>query len=262
MDYLIICTVSLIVSMITLFSGFGLGTVLMPAFALFFPLPTAIIATAVVHFANNIFKAALVGKWANGKIVLLFGIPAAITSAIGAYLLGLVSKWPPIATYQIQNHEFKISIIGITIGLLIILSSFFDLIPTLSKFSFSQKYIPWGGALSGLFGGLSGHQGMFRSAFLIKSGLNQKEFIGTGVVVSLIVDSVRLLVYGWAIYSQKFSHLLPPEMLGIFTAASLTAFAGSYIGAQFMHQITFRFLQILVGLLLLILGAAISLGLA
>ncbi|MBM4056021.1 MAG: sulfite exporter TauE/SafE family protein, partial [Planctomycetes bacterium] len=38
MVYLVICTVSLVVSALTLFSGFGLGTLLMPAFALFFPL--------------------------------------------------------------------------------------------------------------------------------------------------------------------------------------------------------------------------------
>jgi len=47
---------ALLISGLTLFSGFGLGTVLMPVFALFFPLPLAIAATAVVHFANNIFN--------------------------------------------------------------------------------------------------------------------------------------------------------------------------------------------------------------
>ena len=36
MSYLIICTVALAVSGLTLFSGFGLGTLLMPVFALFF----------------------------------------------------------------------------------------------------------------------------------------------------------------------------------------------------------------------------------
>ena len=41
MDYLIICLVALAASGLTLFSGFGLGTLLMPAFALFFPVPTA-----------------------------------------------------------------------------------------------------------------------------------------------------------------------------------------------------------------------------
>jgi len=39
-----------------LLSGFGLGTLLLPVFALFFPLPVAIAATALVHLANNFFK--------------------------------------------------------------------------------------------------------------------------------------------------------------------------------------------------------------
>ena len=56
MSYLIICTVALLVSALTLFSGFGLGTLLMPAFALFFPIEVAVAATAIVHLANNIFR--------------------------------------------------------------------------------------------------------------------------------------------------------------------------------------------------------------
>ena len=61
MDYFVICAVAVLASGVTLFSGFGLGTVLMPAFALFFPVPVAIAATAVVHLANNLFKFVLVG---------------------------------------------------------------------------------------------------------------------------------------------------------------------------------------------------------
>jgi hypothetical protein len=38
---LTICLTAFLVSGLTLFSGFGLGTVLMPSFALFFPLPVA-----------------------------------------------------------------------------------------------------------------------------------------------------------------------------------------------------------------------------
>ena len=37
MEYVVVCLVALGASALTLFSGFGLGTVLMPAFALFFP---------------------------------------------------------------------------------------------------------------------------------------------------------------------------------------------------------------------------------
>ncbi|MEM6640395.1 MAG: sulfite exporter TauE/SafE family protein, partial [Pseudomonadota bacterium] len=41
MDYLLVCTVALVASALTFFSGFGLGTLLVPAFALFFPAPLA-----------------------------------------------------------------------------------------------------------------------------------------------------------------------------------------------------------------------------
>lgn len=67
MVYLIICAVALVVSALTLFSGFGLGTLLMPAFAIFFPIEIAIATTAIVHLANNIFKLVLVGKMADLK---------------------------------------------------------------------------------------------------------------------------------------------------------------------------------------------------
>ncbi len=56
MDYIVVCLVAVLVSVLTVFSGFGLGTALMPVFALFFPVPVAIAATAAVHLANNIFK--------------------------------------------------------------------------------------------------------------------------------------------------------------------------------------------------------------
>jgi len=56
-EWIIVSACALLASMLTLFSGFGLGTLLMPVVALFFPLEVAIALTAVVHLANNVFKA-------------------------------------------------------------------------------------------------------------------------------------------------------------------------------------------------------------
>jgi hemerythrin-like domain-containing protein len=86
LEYLIICLTSLIVSIIKLFSGFGLGTVLMPVFAIFFPLPIAIASTAVVHLLNNVFKAAIIGRLAKWEVVFKFGIPAAMASMLNISL--------------------------------------------------------------------------------------------------------------------------------------------------------------------------------
>ena len=100
MVYLIICIVAVLVSGVTLFSGFGLGTVLMPAFALFFPVPVAIAATAIVHLANNLFKLALVGRSANWRIALKFSLPAAIAAVAGASLLNVFAALPMIASHS------------------------------------------------------------------------------------------------------------------------------------------------------------------
>jgi len=261
-EYLIICTTSFLISIVTLFSGFGLGTVLMPAFAIFFPLPVAIASVAVVHLANNLFKALLVGKYAKPSVVIKFGIPSALTAALGAYLLSFFSNWSPLFSYHLYGTDFKITIMGIIVGSMVMVSSIFELMPRFSRLSFDKDYIPLGGAISGFFGGVSGNQGILRSAFLIKSGLSKEEFIGTGVLCSVIVDITRILIYGWAVYTNKINEVFSQNMIEIITAASITAFLGSYIGSKLTHKITFRKLQIIVGSMLLILGFAIIVGIA
>ena len=57
MHYVAVCLAALAASGLTLFSGFGLGTLLMPVFALFFPIEVAVAQTAAVHFANKIGRA-------------------------------------------------------------------------------------------------------------------------------------------------------------------------------------------------------------
>ncbi|MHB8259583.1 MAG: hypothetical protein ACYDCN_05425 [Bacteroidia bacterium] len=67
MELVIISTVALVASLLTFFSGFGLGTILTPVFVLFFPVEVAIALTGIVHLLNNFFKIALVGSKLIGK---------------------------------------------------------------------------------------------------------------------------------------------------------------------------------------------------
>jgi uncharacterized membrane protein YfcA len=53
-QYIVLCLAALAASGLTLFSGFGLGTLLMPVFAIYFPIEIAVAMTAVVH--RPIFK--------------------------------------------------------------------------------------------------------------------------------------------------------------------------------------------------------------
>ena len=259
MEYLIICTVALFASGLTLFSGFGLGTILTPVFAVFFPVPVAVGATAVVHLSNNLFKIFLVGSSANKKIILRFGIPAIMAALLGAFILTCVSVFPAIASYQFGGHVHQITLVKSIIGLIIVIFSCLELVPSFQKIAIDQKYMPIGGFLSGFFGGLSGNQGALRSMFLIKAGISKEEFIGTNVILAVIVDFSRLLVYGAVFYTTHFKVL--SDTGGVVLAAIIAAFIGAYFGKQLLKKVTLRTIQILVGLMLVLLGLGLSVGL-
>lgn len=258
MEYLIVCLVALIVSALTLFSGFGLGTLLMPAFALFFPLPVAIAATAVVHLANNIFKVILVGKKADWGVVLRFALPGAIAAMLGAALLNSFADTAPLTSYSLFGQKYVITVIKLVIGAIIVLFALFELLPYFNKLSFDRKYLPLGGLLSGFFGGLSGNQGALRSAFLVKIGLDKEAFVGTGTVSSVIVDAARLLVYGVSFYTIHFAGV--SDIWDLVMAATLAAFVGAFIGSRLVKKITLRTLQVIVGIMLMVVGMGMAIG--
>lgn len=259
MQYLVICLVAVLVSALTLFSGFGLGTVLMPAFALFFPVPIAIAATAVVHLANNIFKVFLVGRKADWGVILRFALPGAIAAMIGALLLNLFANIPPLQTYSLGSRVYEVTTVKLVIGILIIIFALLEMLPQFSNLTFDRKYLPVGGLLSGFFGGLSGNQGALRSTFLIKAGLDKESYIGTGTIAGVIVDAARLVVYGLSFYAVQFAGV--GEIGGLVVAATLAAFLGAFIGARLVKKITLRALQLIVGGMLVMVGLGMATGL-
>ncbi|MBI5582411.1 MAG: sulfite exporter TauE/SafE family protein [Deltaproteobacteria bacterium] len=260
MEYLIICAVALFVSGLTLFSGFGLGTVLMPAFALFCPVPVAVAATALVHLSNNLFKTLLVGRKGDWSVIAVFALPGAGAAMAGAFLLDVVDRVPPLAVYQLGNQRHEITLVGLLIGILISGFALLDLLPRFRELAFDRKYLPYGGLLSGFFGGISGMQGALRSAFLIKAGLSKEAFIGTATVSAVIVDAARLLVYGWSFFSRHFE-IISPALTGLILAATSAAFLGSFIGARLIKKVTLKTIQIIVGLMLVLIGLGLAGGL-
>lgn len=259
MDYLVICATALAVSALTLFSGFGLGTLLMPAFALFFPLPVAIAATAVVHLANNLFKLVLVGRHADLSVVLRFGLPAVAAAAVGAATIAVFNQLEPLMSYRIASRTFTVTPLKLAIGSVITIFALLELSPRFAALALPRRWLPIGGLLSGFFGGLSGNQGALRSAFLIKAGLSKKAFVGTGVVSSVLVDSVRLVVYG-ATFATTGSSVMTGTVPGLVVAASLAAFLGAFVGTRLLDKVTLRGLQLTVAVAMIALGLALMAG--
>jgi hypothetical protein len=252
---LLICVVALGASALTFFSGFGLGTLLLPAFALFYPVEIAVASTAVVHFLNGLFKLALVGHAADRPVVLRFGFPAIAAAFLGAWLLLRLSHVPALATYNIGRIEATVLPTKLVIGVILLAITALELSPRFAALTVPPKYLPLGGALSGFFGGLSGMQGALRSAFLIRAGLSKEAFIGTSVMVATLIDISRLGVYSRALTEQR-----DRLQYGLLGAAVLSAFVGAFLGNRLLKKLTLRTLQLIVGVMLAAVAIALVLG--
>ena len=195
MDIAVIAVVAALASALTLYSGFGLGTILLLAFALFFPAPVAVAATGVVHLLNNLFKGTLLRKRADWATVLKFGLPAVPAAVAGAWLLALLGDTSRIFEWSAFGQRFGPTGAGLIIGILMILFAALELQRWFREFKAPLRLMPLGGALTGFFGGLTGQQGAFRSMFLLRSGLPAERFIATGVMIAILIDLSRLTTY-------------------------------------------------------------------
>jgi len=261
MTYAVVCLTAVVVAGLTLFSGFGLGTLLMPAFAVFFPVELAVAATAVVHLANNLFKLSLIGRWADWPVALRFAAPAGVAAVVGALLLDRVAAVEPLAHYTLAGRTFAVTPVKLTMGALIAAFTLVELRPAPSRIPMDRRFVPLGGALSGFFGGLSGHQGALRSGFLVRLGLGKEALLGTMVVAAVVVDVCRLAVYGATFLSRDLDVLRSRGGTGLVVAATLAAFVGTFAGSRLVRKVELETVHRAVGVLLLLLATALSAGL-
>jgi hypothetical protein len=243
-------------SLLTFFSGFGLGTLLAPAFMLFFPVDLSIALTGIVHFCNNLFKLGLTVRHASKDILLRFGIPAVIAAFAGSWLLLGISDMPVLLRYALGHRAYEITLLKLIIALLLILFSLFELLPALKRIQFGREKLPIGGLLSGFFGGLSGHQGAMRSAFLIRAGLSKEAFVATGVVIACFIDITRL-----GVYATRAAEFDISAYSNLLLTAILAALAGALLGNRLLKKVTIAFVQNIVAVYLLLISVALGAGL-
>lgn len=255
MDIALVCLVALAASTLTFFSGFGLGTLLLPALALFMPLEQAIAATAVVHLLNGLFKLGLLRAHVDARVLVRFGLPAILAALLGAWLLARLGTLPTLATWEAAGHAFAITPVKLVIGLLLLAFALVELVPRLRDASFDARWLPLGGVLSGFFGGLSGMQGALRSAFLARSGLGKQAFVATGAAIACLIDTSRLAMYGRSMAAD-----LGGVDVALLGPAVLAAFAGAFLGNRLLHKTTLRGVQQVVAAMLFVFALGLIAG--
>lgn len=256
MDIVLLVLIAFGASWLTFFCGFGLGTMLTPVFYFIFQdVVIAIAGTAVVHFLNNVFKFLLMRKSVDWKVFVPFGAAAIPAAFLGAYLLIFAEKSNIVlAKYSVSNQEFEVLLLNVIYAVVLIAFALIELIPSWSL-AFSKQKLWLGGAISGFFGGLSGHQGALRTAFLIKYKLDKEVFIATGIMVALVVDVVRL-----SVYSSKYQISALDGSWDYIVIALAAALVGAISGKLLLKKIKMKFLTNFISVFMILFGLALSLG--
>jgi uncharacterized membrane protein YfcA len=254
MEYIVVGIVACLGSLLSFMSGFGMGTLLLPAFLLFFSPELAVLGTALVHMANNVFKLFLVGKYASKEMILRFGLTSVFGAWLGAQCIAFIPK-TTLWSYSLWGHFFEVKAVSFVFGALVMFFAIYELQQEAKKSIWPVHWLPWGGLLSGFFGGLSGHQGALRSAFLLRTDLTKNEFMGTRVVLACMVDITRISVYfsivQWAPQTMQS---------GLLIFASVAAFGGAYFGMRWMQKSESSFINRFIAVAMLLFGLCMMVG--
>ncbi len=237
---IVVVGTSFLGALATFFTGFGLNTILVPVFMIYFDAPLAVLMAGIVHLCNNILKVALTARSINWNLFRNFGLPALLFAFIGAQLLNAVKD---------------------TVGpqLTPVFGAIFILFALLELFNWKLPLqglwaMRIGGSLSGFFGGFSGHQGALRALFLSKLKMEPIVFVATTAIISLLVDLTRVSVY----FSGSWLSNYYPTYIMIYCVPS--ALAGTLIGKKYIQKVNHARLSIIVGVALLAMGLTMVLG--
>lgn len=230
-----------VAALATFYTGFGLNTILVPLFMLYWDAPSAVFLASIVHLCNNILKVSLTARSINWPLFKNFGIPAILFAFIGAFLLNQISR---------ETSTYLEPIFGAILMLFALLEFFNWKLPMQGAWAMRI-----GGGLSGFFGGFSGHQGALRALFLSKIKMEPIVFVATTAVISLLVDLTRIGVYT---SDQRHMNFYPSWLIFLVIPAAL---AGTLVGRKYIQKIKHALFSKLIGLGLFAMGLALLLGL-
>ena len=194
------------------------------------PVERAVAATGVVHLLNSLFSFGLIGRHAHWPTAWRFGVPALLASFAGAWWLVSLAAQPPLLTWTLGGRVLHVTMAKLLIGALLLVFVMVEWVPRWKRLTFPPSYVPIGGLLSGLAGGVSGMQGALRSAFLARTALSRDAFVATGVVIACLIDISRL-----GVYSRMYVAHRESLDLRLLAVAVLGALAGALVGATVLR---------------------------
>ena len=242
--YLAVAICSFLASLLTFFSGFGLGTLLLVVFGFFLPIELAVFSTAIVHFLNAAFKLKLIFNQIDWKICISFGLYAVLGSIVGSMLLLSIPSDMVLYSFPWKEQMHPVRIIDFVLASVITVFAFSEFFNSKKSDQFNSSN-QIGGFVTGLMGGFSGHQGAVRSFFLSKHNISSIAFAATSAMLSFLVDIVRIGNYSLHFYQET----LPWMLISIGVGG---AFLGSFFGKNLIEKTSMPTIRKVVRVFLLV----------
>ncbi|MDA1185764.1 MAG: sulfite exporter TauE/SafE family protein [Acidobacteria bacterium] len=214
-------------------AGFGIGSLLTPAFALQMDARLAVAAVSIPHAVGTAFRFWLLGARVDRRILLSFGLTSAAGGLTGALL----------------QSRAGVPALMVLFGALLLFTAGAELSGLARRMRFDGAAAWLVGGTSGLLGGLVGNQGGIRSAALLGVDLQKHVFVGTATAVGLMVDAARMPVYLWQLHEQIRG---AADWIGIATVGVVI---GTLLGNRLLVRIPDRVFRRTVAVVLTVLGA-------
>jgi uncharacterized membrane protein YfcA len=213
-------------------SGFGIGSLLTPLFALETGTKVAVAAVAIPHAIGSAQRLWILRRHVDRKVLLGFGIASAVGGLAGA----LAHNW-------ISSRG-----LAVVFGGLLIVAAVAEFTGWIERVRWGRQAAWIAGVLSGAFGGLVGNQGGIRSAAMLGFNVPKESFVATAAAIALFVDGARLPVY---VYSQ-WRDLI--QVWPLVLTATGGVVVGTAVGARVLGRIPQRTFRRWIAVLLLVLG--------
>lgn len=215
-------------------TGFGIGSLLTPLFALEVDTRLAVAAVSVPHVFGTALRFWLLSSAVDRRVFWNFGLASAAGGLLGALLHGWAANaW-----------------LTLVFGLLLLFAALSEVTGLSRRMRFRGPAAWIAGAASGMLGGLVGNQGGLRSAALRGFEMSPQSFVATATAVGLLVDGARMPVYLATQHREMAQMSLP------IAVATLGVVIGTLIGSRALAVIPEHWFRRFLALVLAALGVS------
>ncbi len=223
---------AIVAGAIAAIAGFGIGSVLTPAMAYWYPAKLAVAAVSIPHLVATAYRLWLVREHVDLSILRSFGAMSAAGGLTGA----IAQTW--LASRYLE----------IVLAVLLMFVGIGGWLGYTKKLRFTGIWAWLAGAVSGFLGGLVGNQGGLRSGAMLGLGVPRDAFIATATATGVIVDLARMPVYVATQWRELQSIAMP---IGVMTAGVLI---GTLVGIRVLRKVPEAWFTRVVSALLISLG--------